>query len=312
MPSAPLSPKVRSLAKLAFAAAAFVPVASQAQAPVAGSAIIASAVTNFASSVACKASAPAAPIATSHISRAKPMSALEAMRAKQANPSFTLSAAQTAAIENRPSYMPAIAAQAASASLQPSAYIGITCAKPFVSARPVVKAKRFDFLQSRVVPISKTNFDADWRRVSGAGSGLNTAALSAIDAGEASLEKRIARVNAWVNARVAFTDDAKLYGKTDYWATASETLSRGKGDCEDYAIAKMELLAGLGVPRDDMYLTIARDLVRRADHAVLIVKIEGRSVMLDNASDALLDGDVANDYRPILSFSADKRFLHGF
>ncbi|MGD9664772.1 MAG: transglutaminase-like cysteine peptidase, partial [Novosphingobium sp.] len=90
------------------------------------------------------------------------------------------------------------------------------------------------------------------------------------------------------------------------------TLKMRKGDCEDIAIAKMQLLAAAGVPRNDMVLTIARDLVRRADHAVLIVKHEGRWLMLDNATDKVLDARYSYDYRPVLSFSENKSWLHGY
>ena len=140
---------------------------------------------------------------------------------------------------------------------------------------------------------------------------MRSAVLAADVAGGGTVD-RIASVNSWVNRKVAYTADAKLYGKADYWASADETLAKGKGDCEDYAIAKMEILAAMGIARGDMYLTLARDLVRRDDHAVLIVKVDGRAIMLDNATDTLLDGDRANDYRPILSFNTNKSYLHGY
>jgi hypothetical protein len=59
-----------------------------------------------------------------------------------------------------------------------------------------------------------------------------------------------------------------------------------------------------------MYLTIARDLVRHADHALLVVRHAGRFYLLDDSTDELLDGNLANDYRPILSFGEGK-WLHG-
>jgi predicted transglutaminase-like cysteine proteinase len=61
-----------------------------------------------------------------------------------------------------------------------------------------------------------------------------------------------------------------------------------------------------------MILTIARDLVRNADHAVLIVRHDGRYYMLDNASDELFDASSAHDYRPILSFGNSQTWLHGY
>ena len=77
-------------------------------------------------------------------------------------------------------------------------------------------------------------------------------------------------------------------------------------------LLKMQILSELGIPREDMFLTLARDTIRRADHAVLVVRLDGQPLVLDNGSDALLDGSVANDFRPVYSFSGNRRFLHGF
>jgi predicted transglutaminase-like cysteine proteinase len=61
-----------------------------------------------------------------------------------------------------------------------------------------------------------------------------------------------------------------------------------------------------------MYLTIARDLARNADHALLIVKQDGRYWVLDNSTNQLLDARESNDYRPILSYSSSGKWLHGY
>ena len=58
-------------------------------------------------------------------------------------------------------------------------------------------------------------------------------------------------------------------------------------------------------------LTVARDLVRNADHAFLVVKSGERSLLLDNNTDRLLDASRDHDYRPIMSFDAEGKWLHG-
>src|SRR5690606_30186376 len=98
----------------------------------------------------------------------------------------------------------------------------------------------------------------------------------------------LAAVNSFANSRIRYVEDKMLYGKADHWAGAKSTLKAGAGDCEDIAIVKMQLLAAIGVPRSDMYLTIARDLARNADHALLVVKINGQTWLLDNATDKIL------------------------
>ena len=74
----------------------------------------------------------------------------------------------------------------------------------------------------------------------------------------------------------------------------------------------MELLAALGIARDKMRLVVARDLVRNADHAVLVVTLADGAVMLDNMTDKLLDARLPNDYRPIMSFSQNAKWVHGY
>ena len=53
--------------------------------------------------------------------------------------------------------------------------------------------------------------------------------------------QKLKKVNAFVN-RVRYHSDSFLCGTNDYWASSGEFFSRGKGDCEDFGIAKYALL----------------------------------------------------------------------
>lgn len=182
----------------------------------------------------------------------------------------------------------------------------------YSSARPRMPLSPDDFLASKRLSIGHTSFDGAWDRVRRESLPRGMAA-SLLEASHGSPDKAaLAAVNSWANARIRYVEDRELYGKSDYWASASETLRRGAGDCEDIAIAKLQLLAAMGVPRDAMYLTIARDLARAADHAVLVIKLDNRNWLLDNATDQVLDASESYDYRPIMSFSGDQRWLHGY
>ena len=181
----------------------------------------------------------------------------------------------------------------------------------FAGMRPGLGARTpgiDDFLGSRRLAVRKTGFDAQWNRVRRGTISVGTAGISGGNPGQAI----ISAVNSWANAKIRYVEDRQLYGQADYWADARTTLRRRAGDCEDIAIAKMALLAGAGVRREDMYLTIARDLARNADHALLVVKADGKFWLLDNNTDILADASVANDYRPILSYSAGGKWLHGY
>lgn len=167
-----------------------------------------------------------------------------------------------------------------------------------------------DFLASKRVKIGKTNFDRDWRRVrsEAVDRTLRQAFGRSVGTDLASVET----VNRWVNREIAYVEDRDLFRKADYWAGARKTLQLRKGDCEDIALTKMQLLAAAGISRDDMFLTIARDRARNADHALLVVKVDGRFVLLDNATDLVLDGTPSYDYAPVLSFGGRATWLHGY
>lgn len=168
------------------------------------------------------------------------------------------------------------------------------------------------FLGSKRIAVRRSPFDQQWARVSEARLGV----------GRSSPLFRVARskrgvdllgaVNAWSNEKIRYVEDDKIYGRADYWANARTTLKRGAGDCEDIAIVKLQLLAALGVKRSDMFLTVARDLARNNDHAMLVVRMDGRNWLLDNSTPVVLDARESHDYRPILSYSSEGSWLHGY
>jgi len=126
------------------------------------------------------------------------------------------------------------------------------------------------------------------------------------------LSERIAFVNREVNRLVRYRDDEALYGRRDHWATLTETVRAGAGDCEDYAIAKMWLLEALGVPRSSMQLVALRDERRGLDHAVLAVHLHDEILLLDNVHDRVLPDAAVGHYRPMFSFAGEQGFVHGF
>ncbi len=169
-------------------------------------------------------------------------------------------------------------------------------------------------LGSMSIAIARTPFDVKWAAVnSERGRTKFDRLLTATGARHSNNQSgQVEAVNRWVNRNIQFGEDREIYGRSDYWATAGETFRRGIGDCEDFAIAKMELLSALGISRDKMRLVVARDLVRNADHAILVVTLADGAVMLDNLTDRLLDARLPNDYRPIMSFSQNAKWVHGY
>ena len=201
------------------------------------------------------------------------------------------------------------------ASLQPAARSTLTLT-PAVLRReklfsPAVASGKPDVFGSVALSIGHSRLDSRWRRVESARVG-GTAASYAASLRDDSEMRRIEAVNWYVNKRVRFVDDIRQYGRADLWSSASETLNRGRGDCEDYAIAKLQMLRAAGIADRNLYLVIVKDLVRRADHAVLVVRAAGRMLVLDNGTDEVLDTEAVHDYRPVLTFASRGTWTHGY
>jgi predicted transglutaminase-like cysteine proteinase len=178
-------------------------------------------------------------------------------------------------------------------------------------SRQPVSADRPDIFNSVALSIGRSPLDARWNRIAGAGVSGPTAAFAASLRAKAIFAK-LEAANSYVNARVRFVDDRVQFGAVDRWMPASETLARGRGDCEDYAIAKRALLRAAGVPDRDLYLVVLKDLTRKADHAVLVVRANGRFLVLDNGTDRIVDSSDVADYRPVLTFTAGHTYTHGY
>ncbi|HEX3423906.1 MAG TPA: transglutaminase-like cysteine peptidase [Sphingomicrobium sp.] len=170
---------------------------------------------------------------------------------------------------------------------------------------------RPDVFGSVALRVGHTPLDAKWHSVEHAQVTGSPARFAAALKGFAAVEM-LERVNNFVNHRVTYEDDQKHWGRPDVWSSANETLSSGLGDCEDYAIAKMQLLRAAGFPQHDLYLTIVHDLDRRADHAVLVARAAGHMYVLDDSTDEVLDSRNVDDYRPILTFASYGEWTHGY
>jgi len=100
---------------------------------------------------------------------------------------------------------------------------------------------------------------------------------------------RIGVINRAINLAISPKSDLAQWGVEDRWTAPLATLATHLGDCEDYAIAKYVALTEAGVAAEDVRLIILRDLARRADHAVVAVRLDGGWIILDNRWLALVD-----------------------
>jgi predicted transglutaminase-like cysteine proteinase len=246
--------------------------------------------------------------------------------ASMPSPAAAQSLSKTEAILGAPSALDALKAQQsglpvaapAASALSPAS---LTYSRPpivptILRERPMISPGvangRPDVFGSVALRVGHTQLDARWQRVSHSGVTGAAAAYASSLHGKDAFE-RLEAVNWYVNKRVRFTDDIRQYGRMDYWAAANETLNRGRGDCEDFAIAKLQMLRRAGIADKDLYLVVVKDLVRRADHAILVVRAAGHMYVLDNGTDELLDSESVSDYRPVLTFAAiGASWTHGY
>jgi predicted transglutaminase-like cysteine proteinase len=187
---------------------------------------------------------------------------------------------------------------------------------PAPSAKP-----NYNVFRSVVVPVGKMQAFAQWSKVrpsagtvsdfcagafcdSNAGRRIAAAAETARDLAPV---EALRLVNRTVNTAIKYRSDS-----ADTWQTLAQSAARGAGDCEDYAIAKMELLAELGFSPDQLQFVVLRNTRTQIYHAVLAVHVGGTRYILDNLSNTVASDDIFRTYVPIVSFVGEKRFVHGF
>jgi predicted transglutaminase-like cysteine proteinase len=122
------------------------------------------------------------------------------------------------------------------------------------------------------------------------------------------LRRQIAIANDALN-RVRYVPTVQNWHRAMYWETAFEFLRYG-GQCQDYAIAKYELLRQAGVPASAMRMVVLRDTAIARDHAVLVVYVEGEPLVLDILNPAIVPADTSVPYRPYYSINEEAWWYH--
>ena len=100
---------------------------------------------------------------------------------------------------------------------------------------------------------------------------------------------RIGVINRAINLAIEPMSDQAQWGIPDRWSAPLATLTTGRGDCEDYAIAKYVALKEAGVSENDLRLVIVRDLGSGQDHAMVTARLDTKWIVLDNRRLILLD-----------------------
>jgi predicted transglutaminase-like cysteine proteinase len=135
--------------------------------------------------------------------------------------------------------------------------------------------------------------------------------LAVIAAGRAhDGRSRIGTINRAINMAIRPMSDVAQWGVPDRWSAPLATLASGRGDCEDYAIAKYVALREAGLAENDVRLVIVRELASGEDHAVVAAHVDDKWIVLDNRRLALIEDSDMPRVRPLFVFDRDgvKRF----
>jgi predicted transglutaminase-like cysteine proteinase len=120
------------------------------------------------------------------------------------------------------------------------------------------------------------------------------------------------RVNEFFNRRIRFDEDVAVWGRSDHWATPMETLGRGAGDCEDFAIVKYYTLLLLGIPDEKLRLVYVQarlggvnSSITQAHMVLAFYPSPGAEpLILDNLISDLQLASRRPDLQPVFSFNS--------
>ncbi len=93
---------------------------------------------------------------------------------------------------------------------------------------------------------------------------------------------RIGIINRAINLAIRPMSDLAQWGVLDRWSAPLDTFTTGRGDCEDYAIAKYVALTRAGVAAENVRLVVVHDLAVDENHAVVAARVDGDWIILDN------------------------------
>jgi predicted transglutaminase-like cysteine proteinase len=122
-------------------------------------------------------------------------------------------------------------------------------------------------------------------------------------------DARLKSINGFFNRQILYRDDREVWGTIDHWASPLETLGKGLGDCEDFAIGKYFSLLAAGVPSVQMRLVYVRAQVGAIIQAHMVLAYypepDAEPFILDNLLTDIRPASRRPDLIPVFSFNAE-------
>ena len=123
---------------------------------------------------------------------------------------------------------------------------------------------------------------------------------------------KLKAVNDFYNQRLAYMEDIDNWGLQDYWASPLESLGKGAGDCEDYAIGKYFTLTSLGMPHAKLRMVYVRASIAGAPNGYVAHMVlayyptpDAEPLVLDNLQPGIHPAGERPDLLPVFSFNAE-------
>ena len=161
----------------------------------------------------------------------------------------------------------------------------------------------FDRLQQQLqnrFGMARTSALKEWQQAQGAST-------------KAKESDKLKRINDFFNRAILFEDDQSIWNQSDYWATPLETMGQGRGDCEDFAIAKYFSLRDAGVPTGKLRLVYVKARINGPGgpslqaHMVLAYypAPNAEPLVLDNLVPEMKPASQRGDLQPMFSFNSE-------
>ena len=117
-------------------------------------------------------------------------------------------------------------------------------------------------------------------------------------------QEQLERINLFLN-NMPYVNDMARYGKREYWRTTPERFFKYGGDCKDYAIAKYVSLRALGFSVEQLRIAVVWDKIKKIPHAILTVKENDNTYVLDNQIKKIERAVTIQRYEPIFSINSE-------
>lgn len=121
--------------------------------------------------------------------------------------------------------------------------------------------------------------------------------LAIVDAGME--QTGLARIG-YINRAANFAIGAGQNNADNRWTAPLAALAAGTGDCKQYSVLKYSALRDAGYAAADVRIIVLASRFTREAHAIAAVRYQGRWLMLDNRSLALVEGEeILKRYVPL-------------